>query len=167
MVVPILTSSLVAGIVATSLMLPLFHLPRLAARPAFDVIGALGSAATGRDDGTARPVGALLFYLGGVAFAVLYGLLAATLLTAEAPQGGADLLPVGSPEALPVLGLVLGLAHGGIVALLLTIVVVEHHPFARYRQGFGLVVPALLAHPLFGVAVMLVHGAVLGRWLPS
>lgn len=168
---PLLVSSLIAGIVGTTVMLPLFYLPRLWGRRGYDVLGALGSAMSGELNVRSRVAGVLAFYAGGVIFALLYGLLAYTLILFGVEDGGVAneepwALPLDATIAFPILGLVMGLAHGGVVALLLTIVVVEHHPLARYRRGMEMAFPALLTHPVFGLVVMLTHRAVLEAWLP-
>ena len=51
-------------------------------------------------------------------------------------------------------GLLLGSIHGVIIMLLVCIVIMEHHPVARYHEkGLGTGLAQLVAHMLYGVTV--------------
>lgn len=160
MVLPVLLSSIAAGLIATAVMLLFLYLPRLWYGGTYDAIGALGSALTGNDDDRSRFLGSVIFFAGGIAFAFLYGLVAYTLLQPEVTVPQLDVLPALPVQInvfYPLIGLALGLAHGGVVALLMTIVVIEHHPIARYRTRYLLIVSLILSHTVFGATVMFFH----------
>lgn len=168
----LLISSVVTSIVGSALMLGLLYLPRLWGAQIYSVLGALGSAATGRADDASRRLGFLLFYGGGLFFTLIYGLIASTLLTAGADQGIMQPdrqweFPLPVDAVFPLIGAAIGMAHGGVVALLFTIVAVEHHPLERYRHDFSLVPPILYGHPVFGAVVMLLHFLLMRAMLRS
>lgn len=156
----VLMSSFAAGLIASVVMLAVLYLPRAWNGPHYDVARALGSALTGREDARASFLGTVLVALGGIVFAFLYGLVIRTLMTnaASVPSLALDApLPVVLDAVYPIAGVVLGFAHGGIVALLLTIVVTEHHPLPHYRDSFALVPWVLLGHLVFGATVAFFH----------
>lgn len=158
----LLISSLATSVIGSAVMLVMLYLPRAWSAEVYSVLGALGSAVTGTLDNRSRQLGFLLFYLGGLVFAIIYGLIALFLLTVGGEEGimQADRrwgLPIPIDVVFPMLGVAIGLAHGGIVALLFTIVAVEHHPLEHYQNNFSLVLPILLGHPVFGAVVMISH----------
>ncbi len=164
MVVPLLLSSLAAGLIATTIMVFFLYLPQLWRGAHFDVLNALGSAITRKVDGRSLLIGALIYFGGGLIFSVLYGLLALVLIGAglndasNVPELSVlAALPVNVDLIYPLLGLMLGLAHGGIVALLVTIVVIEHHPLERFRGGIVVALSQIISHLVFGATVMFFH----------
>ncbi len=164
MAVSLLLSSIAAGLIATTIMVLFLYLPQLWGGDHFDVLNALGSAITRRVDGRSLLVGALIYYGGGQVFSVLYGLLALALISAGLNDASIvpeltvlGSLPVDVNLFYPLLGLMLGLAHGGIVALLVTIVVIEHHPLERFRDGIIVAVSQIISHLVFGAVVMFFH----------
>lgn len=166
MLASLLLSTLIAGSVAIAVMLAILYLPLLWGGQTYDVLNALGSAITRRVDGRSLAIGFALYVIGGFFFALLYGLVAQPIVTAEA-TGGVDLpdLLVAGEGSLDLtyllIGLALGMAHGGIVALFVTIVVIEHHPLERFRNRYTLVRSQLLGHVVFGATVMLLHSRLL------
>lgn len=154
--VVLILSTFASGVIATAVMLAVAYLPLAWGGRPYDLVRALGSSLTGRDDGRATYLGATAFTLGGILFALLYGMLVRALLASgDAVPSFARItgLPAEIELFYPFLGAILGFAHGGVVILLLTIVVAEHHPLARFRDGFGFVVPVLLGHVAFGATV--------------
>jgi hypothetical protein len=140
-------SSVATGVIATAAMLATVYLPLTWRGHPCDVVGMLGSALAGGREG------ARANYLGGVAFAFLYGLLVAALLRfgGETPSLALGLdLPTTIDLVYPLAGAALGFAHGVVITLLMTIVVTEHHPLHRFRGGMSFVVPLMLGHLAFG-----------------
>lgn len=156
----LILSSLAVGVLATVPMLAVTYLPVLWRGLPCDVLGMLGSAFTGREDGRARYLGAGLFLAGGVAFSALYGLLVTALMSAGDQLPSAPLalgLPTDVDLAYLVAGMGLGVVHGALVVLLATILVTEHHPLARYRGGWSFVAPLLAGHVAFGATAGMFH----------
>lgn len=147
-------SSVATGVIATAAMLATVYLPLAWRGHPADVVGMLGSAlAGGREGARSSYLGGLAFLAGGVAFAVLYGLLVAALLRfgGETPSLSLGLdLPTTIDLVYPLAGAALGFAHGVVITLLMTIVVTEHHPLHRFRGGMSFVVPLMLGHLAFG-----------------
>lgn len=157
MFIPLLLSSIAAGLIATSVMVFFLYLPLTWQGNYYDVLGALGSAITRRVDAQARFLGALIYFAGGVFFAVFYGWAVLSLMRLNYPVPQLNILP-GFPVEInlfyPILGLALGLGHGILVAFILTIVVIEHHPLEQFRSRFILIISQLISHIAFGVTVM-------------
>ncbi|MDZ7799364.1 MAG: hypothetical protein U5K81_01050 [Trueperaceae bacterium] len=158
--IEVVLSSFAAGLIATVVMLLVLYLPRLWRGRPYDVAGVLGSALTGREDARSTFLGALTFGAGGIVFAVAYGLVVRTLMVnaAAAPAWTVGTpLPVTLDAVFPLAGLVLGFAHGAVVALLMTIVVTEHHPLPKYRDSLALVPWLLVGHLVFGATAGFFH----------
>lgn len=162
MILPLLLSTFAAGLIATAVMVFFLYLPRLWNRPTYDVMGALGSAMTGKEGQQSRFMGTTVYFLGGIAFALLYGWIVLAML--DAPR--AVSLPrwpafAGTPVEVdllyPVFGALVGLVHGIVVAFLVTVVVIEHHPISKYRSRLHLVPSQVLAHVVYGATVMFFH----------
>ena len=73
MAIPLLLSSVAAGLIATSIMVFFLYLPLAWRGNYYDVLGALGSAITRRIDAQARFLGALVYYGGGIFVSLFYG----------------------------------------------------------------------------------------------
>jgi len=160
MFIPLLLSSVAAGVIATAVMVFFLYLPLAWGGDYYDVLGALGSAVTGELDGRARFLGSLIYFAGGVFFAVFYGWVVLSLmrLDFEVPQLIAfPGLPVEINLFYPILGVALGLGHGILVAFFLTIVIIEHHPLEHFRNRFILIVSQLISHIAFGATAMFFH----------
>ena len=156
MAVPLLLSSIAAGLIATSVMVFFLYLPLVWRGNYYDVLGALGSALTHRIDAQARFLGALIYFGGGIFVAIFYGWVVLALM-----QGGFvpqlnvfEGLPTKINLVYPFLGAALGLGHGILVAFFVVIIVIEHHPLEQYRARFILVISQLISHIVFGVTVM-------------
>jgi hypothetical protein len=160
MILPVLLSAFAAGIIATSIMLFFLYLPLLWNGRYFDVLGALGSAITKEVDARTRLLGGVLYYAGGLLFAFLYGIAAWALFTAPAALPDLRVLPTWPVEinlVFPLIGIAIGLGHGIFVALLTTIVVIEHHPLERFHDRYLLIAANMIGHVVFGAVVMFFH----------
>lgn len=160
----LMLSAVASGLIATFVMVFFLYLPLTWGGDYYDVLGALGSAITRQVDARSRFLGGVIYFAGGLVFAIFYGWVVLALLqleginTSMVPQ--LRILP-GLPVSVnifyPLLGAVLGLGHGILVALLVTIIVIEHHPLERFRQRFILVISQLISHVAFGITVMFFH----------
>ena len=130
------------GLAGTLVMTVFLLLPRWMGWGKIDVIRAVGSLMTGRREGAFFP-GLVLHLSMGILFAYIY---AGFLMLSRIPFNG-------------ITGLLLGSIHGVIVMLLVSIVIMEHHPIARYHdKGIGTGLAQLLAHMLYGATVGWVVG---------
>lgn len=158
MILPLLLSSFAAGLIATAVMVFFLYLPRLWQGRTYDVMGALGSAMTGKENAQSRFMGTTAYFLVGILFALLYGWIVLALL--EDPPIAGPSWPVfpGAPVNIdllfPLLGALIGFVHGMVVAILVTVIVIEHHPIERYREKVGLIPSQVVAHVVYGATVM-------------
>ena len=156
----LLLSSIASGLIATFIMIGFLYLPLVWGGDYYDVMGAIGSVMTGETNGRSRFIGGVIYVAVGVVIAMLYGWVALALIqnNASLPQfvvfSG---WPVTINLIYPLLGLAIGLGHGILVALLVTVVVIEHHPVERYRTRYILIVSQLIGHLVFGLSVMFFH----------
>ena len=151
-------SSVAAGLIATFVMVLFQYLPLLWSGNYFDILGAIGSWRTQVLDARARFIGAVLYFLGGVAFAFLYGILVLGIrLNSEFLYNNYVIsipgLPVEVNLVYPVLGIAVGLGHGVFVALITT-VLISRHPLEYFHTRFILIVSQLIGHIVFGMVVM-------------
>ena len=118
--------------------------PRLLGIGKIDVILAVGALVTHKPD-KAFTYGYLLHFGSGIVFAYIYWALIKLL-------------------SLPVVWYtfaVAGFIHGIIVMLLVCIVVMEHHPIARFHERGPMTgLAQLLAHILYGLVVGLIVQAI-------
>ncbi len=157
---PLVLSSIAAGLIATTVMVLFLYLPRLWGGTAYDIFSVLGSTITGRANERSVVVGSFLFAAGGIAFAFLYGWIASLMIAngsilphlylANVTTG----LPLPIDLSFAILGVAMGLLHGILFALVLTIVVIEHHPIERFRTRYSLVMYQVLGHMIYGATVM-------------
>lgn len=128
---------LIAGLAGTAVMTAFLLLPRWLKLGEVDVIRAVGSLITRRTDNAWLP-GLIVHIASGIIWAYLY-LFLLRLLT----------LPPG------IVGFTFaGAIHGVIVMLLVSIVIMEHHPIARYHaRGPMTGFMQLVAHVLYGFTV--------------
>lgn len=131
---------LIGGLIGTAVMTAFLLAPRWLGLGHVDVIRAAGALMTHRTENAFRP-GLALHLVSGVAFAYVYwGLL--------------------SLSGLPLnflTGTLAGFMHGAIVMLLVSIVIMEHHPVAKYHhRGPMTGIAQLVAHVLYGATVGLV-----------
>lgn len=133
-------SPFLGGILGTVAMTVFLLFPRWLKLGNVDVIRAVGALITGKVENASQP-GIVIHAVSGIFFAYIY---AAVIVFSK----------------LPVVWwvfAVLGAIHGVVVMLLVCIMVMEHHPLARYHDrgpmtGFM----QLLAHAIYGVVVGIV-----------
>ena len=105
-----------------------------------DVISAVGALITGRIENATGP-GYVVHFASGIAFAYIYWVV---LLAMKLPM-------------FWWLFAFLGCVHGVVVMLLVSIVIMEHHPIARYHdRGPMTGLAQLIAHVLYGIVVGIV-----------
>lgn len=135
-------SLLLAGCAGTSVMTVFLFIPRWAGWSKVDVIRAGGALLVGMNS-KAFVTGMGIHLLMGVGFSYLY---AAFL--------GLSHLPFNA-----LTGSLLGSLHGVVVMLLVAILIMEHHPVARYHErGPATGLAQLGAHILYGATVGWVVG---------
>lgn len=127
-----------AGLAGTAAMTVFLLLPRWLGRVHVDVIRAGGSLVVGSGKRSATPVGLAIHTAMGIGFAfAYYGFL------------GLSALPFNA-----LTGLLLGSIHGAIAMLLVSILIMEHHPEPRYHErGPSTGLAQLGAHMLYGTVV--------------
>lgn len=137
-------SLLLAGCAGTSVMTVFLFIPRWAGWSKVDVIRAGGALVVGMNS-KAFVTGMGIHLLMGVGFSYLY---AAFL--------GLSHLPFNA-----LTGSLLGSLHGVVVMLLVAILIMEHHPVARYHErGPATGLAQLGAHILYGATVGWVVGLI-------
>ena len=105
-----------------------------------DVIPAVGALVTGKVENAFAP-GYLLHFISGIFFAYAYW---AVLLAMKLPM-------------LWWMFALFGCIHGVIVMLLVSIVIMEHHPIARYHERGPMTgLAQLIAHVVYGIVVGLI-----------
>jgi hypothetical protein len=138
--VPNIFAPLVGGIVGTVVMSAFLLFPRWLGIGKIDVIPAVGALVTGKVENALAP-GYLIHFASGIVFAYFYW---------------AVLLAMKLPLTWGMFALFGGI-HGVVVMLLVSIVVMEHHPIARYHERGPMTgLAQLIAHILYGVSVGLV-----------
>lgn len=161
MLLALLLSSIAAGILATAVMLVVHHLPRLWNSHVLDIFDAVGSVVVREEDRRRDGIGALVFFAGGVGFALLYGWLALALLRAPAgvvPQWTVlPTFPVEINLIYPFIGYIVGHIHGIMMGFLFMEVVIEHHPVEHYHSRYQLVFAQLFGHIAYAITVMFLH----------
>ena len=134
-----------AGLAGTVAMTIPLLLPRWLGRAHVDVIQAGGSLLVGSGKHSAFSVGLALHIAMGIGFAFVYS----AFLSLSA-------LPFNA-----LTGLLLGSIHGVIAMLLVSILIMEHHPDPRYHErGVFTGLAQLGAHMLYGTVV----GSVVVLW---
>lgn len=165
---PLFLSTVFSSLIAMVVMLFVLYAPRLFGRRSYDVLRAMGSAVTGRVDAASTALGAVIFTIGGLIFGYLYGLLARTMMNqtdvfSNYETGLVLLEPVN--VAYPFVGFWIGGGHGVALSLLLTIIVIEHHPVESFRGRMALVPLVMISHIVYGGVVMLFHHQFLQMFL--
>jgi hypothetical protein len=128
------------GIVGTAVMSVFLLAPRVLGVGKIDVIPAVGALVTGRVENAMAP-GFVLHFLSGIFFAYFYW---GVLLAMKLPMAWWNFA-------------ILGGVHGVVVMLLVSIVIMEHHPIARYHERGPMTgLAQLIAHVLYGITVGLV-----------
>ena len=129
---------LAGGIAGTMAMTLFLLLPRWLGWAHVDVIRAGGSLLVGPGNRSAYPVGMGLHIVMGIGFAfIYYGFLSLSSLPFNA-----------------LTGLLLGSIHGVIAMLLVSILIMEHHPNSKYHnRGPATGLAQLGAHMVYGTIV--------------
>jgi uncharacterized membrane protein YagU involved in acid resistance len=130
-------SILIGGLAGTTLMTLFLMLPRWMGWGKIDVLRAVGTLMLGQRENALRR--GMIFHLSlGILFAFIYsGFLSLSRLPFNA-----------------MTGLLLGSIHGVIIMLLVSIVIMEHHPVAGYHEkGLGTGLAQLIAHMIYGVTI--------------
>jgi hypothetical protein len=136
----ILLSGGLAGTVAMTFFL---LLPRWLGRAHVDVIRAGGSLVVGSGNRSAYSVGLAIHIAMGIGFAFVYS----------------AFLSLSSLPFNALTGLLLGSIHGVVAMLLVSILIMEHHPEARYHErGPATGLAQLGAHMIYGTIVGLIVG---------
>ncbi len=140
----------VAGIVATLAMTFVMWLVHASGFAEADMVRAIGSLVTRRDEGALLP--GLVLHLGaGALFAVPYVLVLRA--TGFAAAG-----------ALAAAGAALGFFHGAAMAFVLHALVAVRHPVDRFRNvGFEVGAAHVIGHVVYGLAVGLACARLIGR----
>lgn len=127
-----------AGLAGTAAMTLFLMLPRWLGRVQVDVIQAGGSLVVGSGKRSAYPVGLAIHIAMGIGFAFIYS----------------AFLKLSSLPFNALTGLLLGSIHGVISMLLVSILIMEHHPEPRYHdRGPSTGLAQLGAHMLYGTVV--------------
>ena len=134
-----------AGLAGTVAMMFFLLLPRWLGRTHVDVIRAGGALVVGSGNRSAFPVGLGIHIAMGIGFAFVYS----------------AFLSLSSLPFNALTGLLLGSIHGVIAMLLVSILIMEHHPDPRYHdRGVFTGLAQLGAHMLDGTVV----GSVVVLW---
>ena len=140
--------TVLAGFIATAAMSGALYAIHWRGLAEADMIRAIGSIVTRKEENAMLP-GLILHFLSGIVFAFLY-VIVWSALPIE------DFVFV----AYVSLGLFTGFAHGLVVSFVLVVLVAEHHPGPRFQQaGVEVAVAHLAAHVIFGLLVGLVAGS--------
>ncbi len=128
---------LIAGLAGTLVMTLLLQIPNWIKLGNIDIIRAVGSLVTHKQEGSFLP-GLILHFAAGIIFAYAY----------------VFILSFSHIPINPLTGLFLGGVHGAIIMLIVSITILEHHPIAYYHErgpmtGFA----QLLAHMIYGLTV--------------
>lgn len=148
--------TVLAGLIATAAMSGALYAIHWRGIAEADMIRAIGSIVTRKEENAMLP-GLILHFLSGTIFAFLYVIVWSAL-------------PIEGFVHYVALGLLTGFAHGLVVSFLLVVLVAEHHPVPRFQQaGVEVALAHLAAHVVFGLLVGLVAGSYLVRLdvLPS
>ena len=133
------------GLGGTVAMMFFLLLPRWLGRTHVDVIRAGGALVVGSGNRSAFPVGLGIHIAMGIGFAFVYS----------------AFLSLSSLPFNALTGLLLGSIHGVIAMLLVSILIMEHHPDPRYHdRGVFTGLAQLGAHMLYGTVV----GSVVVLW---
>jgi hypothetical protein len=157
MVLALVLSSILSGLVATTVMIMFLYLPLSWGGVYYDTLGAIGATFLKRVDGQSRLLGVFWLFVGGVLFAFFYGAFVLMFMYGNFAAPTYTIFP-GWPVEFnlfyPLLGLVGGLAQGIYLTLITTFIITDFHPVASYRQTYPLVLSFLVGHMVYGVVVM-------------
>jgi hypothetical protein len=130
-------SPLLGGLLGTLIMTLSLLMPKWLGIGNVDVVRAVGALITRKVHHAFVP-GVIIHFISGIFFAYVYSLI---LFLSHIPFNA-------------MTGLMMGTLHGVVVMLLVSIVIMEHHPIAYYHKrgpmtGFA----QLMAHMLYGLVV--------------
>ena len=131
---------LLVGIVATACMSLCLYLIHWSGFANGDMVRALGSLVTRRDENS-LPIGWLIHFSAGAFFSVIYA--QALVMTGFSGSTLGALICV-----------VFALFHGSVVSLLLVVIIAEHHPLERFREaGLPVAITHIAAHVVYGFVI--------------
>jgi len=131
------------GLAGTVAMTVFLLLPRWLGWAHVDVIRAGGALVVGSVNRSAFPVGMAIHIAMGIGFAFVYS----------------AFLSLSSLPFNALTGLLLGSIHGVIVMLLVSILIMEHHPTPKYHdRGPATGLAQLGAHMIYGIIVGSIAG---------
>ena len=141
------TLTAIAGVAATIVMSAVMYLFHWGSFAEADMIRALGSLVTKKEEDSLI-VGAAIHLVSGVFFAFVY-------------IGTWSMFPLEGVQVLSLFGVVGGAFHGLVVSFLLVSTVSQHHPVERFRNaGIGVGVAHFVGHIAYGATV----GAIAGTY---
>jgi hypothetical protein len=161
---PLFFSSILSGIVATTVMAAFLYLPVLWRGVYYDTLGAIGSIFTRKVDVQSRLIGAVLLLFGGILFAFMYGWFALMFMRGTFGAPHYQVFPTWPVEIdlfYVLLGLVGGMGQGMFLSLITTFIITDFHPVESYRQAFPLILSFIIGHTVYGVVVMFMQSQLL------
>jgi hypothetical protein len=169
MILALVLSSVLSGLIATTIMIMFLYLPLSWGGVYYDTLGAIGAIFLKRVDGQSRLLGAAVLVVGGVLFSFFYGAFVLMFMYGSFAAPSYAIFP-GWPVQLnlfyPLLGLVGGLGQGIYVTLISTFIITDFHPVSSYRQAYPLILSFLIGHMVYGVVVMFFQHQLLQLLLP-
>lgn len=134
-------SIIIVGLLATSIMTLFLYLVRAVKIADTDMLSAVGTLLTKNTEHHSRAIGLAIHLIAGVIFAFIYLVAAASL----GFEPGRDFIYFGT---------IIGFSHGVIFSIIMTVLVAEHHPIARFREkGFSVVAAHAVAHIIYGFSI--------------
>lgn len=166
MILRYILSSVLAGFVATLVMLAALNISNIWGVKPLDVRNMFGSFITRKIDKKSKLLGSILLLIGGQIFGFLYGAIVLAFITGR--FGGNFGLPdytwiPGVNFFFLYLGFLGGFGHGTFMALIGGAIIYELHPLEEFRKSMPYIVASLIGHASFGFTVMLVHNFILAR----
>jgi len=142
--------TILAGLLATAAMSGTLYTIHWRGLAEADMVRAIGSLVTRKEENAILP-GLILHFLSGIVFSFLYVIVWSSL-------------PLEGFVHYVALGALTGFAHGLVVSFVLVVLVAEHHPVPRFQQaGIDVALAHLAAHVIFGLLVGIVTGSYLVR----
>lgn len=139
-------SAIIAGLVATAIMTAIMYMAPYMGFPKMDMMGMIGTMFTERGSG-ATILGAVVHFMMGAIFAIIYAFLWASV--------------IGAPTWL--WGIIFGLVHGIIAIAVMPMMKGMHPRPEAFEMGSGTmaIVGILTGHAIFGLVVALVYSALI------
>jgi hypothetical protein len=133
-------SAVWAGLIGTAVMTALIYMGPMMGMPKMDMIGMLGKMFTGNPS-VAYPLGTVIHFMMGVLFAILY----------------AWLWSLGLGTSSWAWGILYGLIHGAVAAMVMPMMIRMHPRPPEMKMGGMSVVGILMGHAVFGLIVALLY----------